>query len=98
MTWRVNPVQLQEFGRGRRVECVGRMGSAVVRACGRVRAFKTRGARELLVSINHSKKQYKQRGGENYSQLNSTRSSSPLLSLVSLCVFTLLCHHFTALQ
>jgi hypothetical protein len=53
---------------------------------------------ELLVCINHSKKQYKQRGGENFSQLNSTHSSSQLLSLVSLCVFTLLCHHFTALQ
>jgi len=53
---------------------------------------------ELLVCINHSKKQYKQRGGENSSLLNSTHSSSPLLSLVSLCVFTLLCHHYTALQ
>jgi hypothetical protein len=31
---------------------------------------------ELLVCINHSKKQYKQRGGENSSQLNSTHSSS----------------------
>jgi len=69
-----------------------------VGACGHSRRVWARGARELLVSINHSKKQYKQRGGENYSQLNSTRSSSPLLSLVSLCVFTLLCHHFTALQ
>jgi len=53
---------------------------------------------ELLVCINHSKKHYKQRGGENSSLLNSTHSSSPLLSLVSLCVFTLLCHHYTALQ
>jgi hypothetical protein len=27
MTWRVNPVQLQEFGRRRRVECVGHVGA-----------------------------------------------------------------------
>jgi len=42
---------------------------------------------ELLACINQSRKQYKQRGGENSSQLNSTHSSSLSLSLTlfSLC-------------
>jgi hypothetical protein len=45
---------------------------------------------ELLVCINQSKKQYKQRGGENSSQLNSTHSSSLYSSAL---VLSILCTH-----
>ena len=37
---------------------------------------------ELLICINQSKKQYKQGGGENFSQLNSTHSNSLYFSVI----------------
>ena len=37
---------------------------------------------ELLICINQSKKQYKQGGGENFSQLNSTHSNSLYFSVL----------------